>query len=136
MKTKKMAKCIYWRQKKAENVHSLPNKKPGPVRTYSHPQEGGGGYSGFQVTGMIEGVFWVWNFRFRDFFGYENLASIFWGSLIWVRIFWGGIKRNRQCRNMFSYEHCSHLAVQWSNRERNILILNTISSILRNLFSV
>ena len=48
---------------------------------------GGGGYSGFQVTGMIEGFFWVWNFRFRDFFGYENLASIFLGSLIWVGIF-------------------------------------------------
>ena len=48
-----------------------------------------GGYSGFQVTGMIEGFFWVWNFRFRDFFGFENLASIFLGSLIWVGIFWG-----------------------------------------------
>ena len=43
-----------------------------------------GGYSGFQVTGMIGGFFWVWNFRLRDFFGYENLASIFLGSLIWV----------------------------------------------------
>ena len=35
---------------------------------------GGGGYSGFQVTEMIEGIFGVWNFRFRDLFGYENLA--------------------------------------------------------------
>ena len=50
-------------------------------------QGGGGGYTGFQVTGMIEGFFWVWRFRFRDFFGYENLASIFLGSLIWVGIF-------------------------------------------------
>ena len=25
-KTKKMAKCIYWRQKKKKTVHSLPNK--------------------------------------------------------------------------------------------------------------
>ena len=33
-----------------------------------------GGYSGFQVMGMIGGFFWVWNFRFRDFFGYKNLA--------------------------------------------------------------
>ena len=24
--TKKMAKCIYWRQKKKKKVHSLPNK--------------------------------------------------------------------------------------------------------------
>ena len=51
-----------------------------------------GGYSGFQVTGMIEGFFWVWNFRFRDFFGYEKLASIFLGSLIWVGFF-GVLKR-------------------------------------------
>ena len=48
-----------------------------------------GGYSGFQVTGMIEGFLGVWNFRFRYFFGYENLASIFLSSLIWVEIFWG-----------------------------------------------
>ena len=27
-----------------------------------------GGYFGFQVTGMIKGFFWVWNFRFWDFF--------------------------------------------------------------------
>ena len=51
------------------------------------------GYSGFQVTGMIKRFFWVSNFRFRDFLGYENLACIFWGSLIWVGIFWG-IKRS------------------------------------------
>ena len=50
---------------------------------------GVGGYPGFQVTGMIEGFCWVWNFRFWNFFGYENLASIFLGSLIWVGIFWG-----------------------------------------------
>ena len=28
-----------------------------------------GGFSRFQVTGMIEGFWGVWNFRFRDFFG-------------------------------------------------------------------
>ena len=27
-----------------------------------------GGYSGFHLTGMIVGFFWVWNFRFRYFF--------------------------------------------------------------------
>ena len=48
-----------------------------------------GGYSGFQMTGMTEGFFWVWNFWLRDFFGYENLASIFLGSLTWVGIFLG-----------------------------------------------
>ena len=37
-----------------------------------------GGYSGFQVTGMIEGFFGVSNFRFRDFLGYENLTWVAW----------------------------------------------------------
>ena len=36
-----------------------------------------GVYSRFQVTGMIKGIFWVWNFRFQVFWGYENLASIY-----------------------------------------------------------
>ena len=36
-----------------------------------------GGYSGFQVTGMIEAFFCVWNLRLKDFLGWENLASIF-----------------------------------------------------------
>ena len=45
--------------------------------------EGGRGYSGFQVTGMIEGFFGGFEmFDFGVFFGYENLASIFLGSLI------------------------------------------------------
>ena len=30
---------------------------------------GGGGDSGFQVTGMIEGFFWLWNFSISGFFG-------------------------------------------------------------------
>ena len=48
-----------------------------------------GGYSGFQVTGMIEGFSWVLNFRFRDFLGQEIFGKYFWGSLIYVGIFWG-----------------------------------------------
>ena len=44
----------------------FPNTETAPQR----------GYSGFQVTGMIEGFFWVCNFRFRDFFVYENLAKV------------------------------------------------------------
>ena len=36
-----------------------------------------GVYSRFQVTGMIKGIFWVWNFHFQAFWGYENLASIY-----------------------------------------------------------
>ena len=43
---------------------------------------------------MIKGFFWVWDFRLRDFFGYENLACIFLGSLIWLRIFWGYLKES------------------------------------------
>ena len=42
----------------------------------------GGGVLEFQVTGMIEGFFWVEIFDSGIFFGYENLASIFLGSLI------------------------------------------------------
>ena len=29
----------------------------------------GGGTPKFQVTGIIEGLFWVWNFWFQNFFG-------------------------------------------------------------------
>ena len=35
-----------------------------------------GGYSGFQVTGMIEGFFGGLKFRFQGFFLYENLAWV------------------------------------------------------------
>ena len=41
----------------------------------AHP--GGGGYSGFQVTGMIEGFFGV------EIFDY----GIFWGTKIWQAYF-------------------------------------------------
>ena len=46
------------------------------------PRRGGGGggvYSGFQVTGMLEGFFWVRKFGFRVG---KFLASTFLGSLI------------------------------------------------------
>ena len=42
---------------------------------------GGGGCTGFQVTGiwMIEGFFRDCKFRFRDFFGQENFGKyLFW----------------------------------------------------------
>ena len=40
--------------------------------------------------GIIDGFFGVWKFRFQDFFGYENLASIFLGifRVIWFNAFW------------------------------------------------
>ena len=37
------------------------------------------GYSGFDVTGMIKGFIWVWNFWFWDFF---------WVGKIWQVYFW------------------------------------------------
>ena len=55
---------------------------------------GGEGLLGISSDGDDERIFWVWNFWLRDFFGYENLASIFLGSLIWVGIFLG-MKKNR-----------------------------------------
>ena len=52
---------------------------------------GGGGYSGFQVSGMIVGFLGVSNFRFRDSFGYENLA---------IEYFFGWLDLSR---NVFGY---------------------------------
>ena len=43
---------------------------------------GGGLYSGFQVTGMIEEYFWLWNLQFWDFLGWGNLENIALGGLI------------------------------------------------------
>ena len=53
---------------------------------------GGGGYSGFQVTGMIEGFFWQLDLS-RDFFGHSKLVFLFfvlyqfckfWKFLVWL----------------------------------------------------
>ena len=54
-----------------------------------------GGYSGLQVTGMIERFFGVWNVRFLNFLGYENFTSIF----VWVA-WWDflGIQNNLKIR--------------------------------------
>ena len=63
------------------------------------PIGGGGrgvGYSGFQVTGMIKGLFWVWNFQFQDFFRKENFGKLFF----WVAWFkWGffGVFKTNVC---------------------------------------
>ena len=64
-------------------------------KTYKN--RGGGGYSGFQMTGMIEGFFWVRNFRFQDFFGKEDLARIFMGWFVLSRDSWG-IQSNLRIR--------------------------------------
>ena len=68
--------------------HSRPGQWILSLRAsnFSHEGgEGGWGYSGFQVTGMIKGLFWVWNFQFRDFFRKENfwVAWFKWG-FFWV----------------------------------------------------
>ena len=41
----------------------------------------GGGYSGFQVTALIKGFFWVGNFRIRDFW-VRQFGKYFLGSFI------------------------------------------------------
>ena len=41
----------------------------------------GGEYSGFQVTGMSEGFFGVWNLRFWDFWGVGKFVKYFLGWL-------------------------------------------------------
>ena len=43
----------------------------------------GEGYSGIQVMGEIEWIFWLWKFCLWDFFGQENLARTFWVD--WVK---------------------------------------------------
>ena len=55
---------------------------------------GGGGYSEFQVTGLIEGF--GLEFSIPGFFlgGEKNLASIFLGGLIYKVGFLGGFKTN------------------------------------------
>ena len=39
----------------------------------------GGGYSGFQVTGMINGFFRVQDFQFKDFLGWKINGKYFLG---------------------------------------------------------
>ena len=47
---------------------------------------------------MIEGFFWVWNFRFRDFFGYENPFGKYFLGVAWFFVgTFGGIKKNWYC---------------------------------------
>ena len=59
---------------------------------------GGGKVSGFQLTGMIDldDFFGFEIFQFQNFFGLVNLASIFWGGLIFL-----GIENNLKIRGIF-----------------------------------
>ena len=65
--------------------------------------EGGGGYSTFQVTVIIEGYFWVWNFWFRDFLGSKILESTFWGAWFKYR-FLGVFKTNVSLFRVISFK--------------------------------
>ena len=58
----------------------------------SYAQEG---YSGFQVTGMIEGFLWVRNFSIPGVFWVRKFGMYFFGLLDLSRDFLGGIKKNR-----------------------------------------
>ena len=80
-------------------------------KTYKN--RGGGGYYGFQVTGMTEGFFWVCNFRFQDIFGKDYLASIFTGWLVLSRDFWG-IQNHLRIRGSAAYDKFT-----WCYEERN-----------------
>ena len=52
------------------------------------------GDSGFQVMGMIKGFFWVWNFRFRDFFWVGKSGEYFCWWIDLSRDFWGYSKQS------------------------------------------
>ena len=56
---------------------------------------GGRGYFGFKVMGLIRRFFGVWNFPLQDFFGWENLASIFCGASMYsVSKYFGGYSKS------------------------------------------
>ena len=56
------------------------NKYKKPYVNYqicSYLTSQGWGYSGFQVTGMTEGFFWVRNLRFQDYFWLGKFWQVF-----------------------------------------------------------
>ena len=82
-----------------------------PTDQHLDPPGGGRGYSGFQVTGMIEGFFWVSNYRFRDFLGWLDLSMDF-----------GGIQNNMKIPgSATSYPGRVVLRIKYSQIKHNIL---------------
>ena len=53
---------------------------------------GRGRYTGFQVTEMIKGLFWVWNCQFLEFVWVGRFGKYFFGWLELSRDFLGGFK--------------------------------------------
>ena len=73
-------------------------------------QGGGGGCFGISADGdgwpgWLKDFFGFEIFQYQDFFGLVNLASIFWGGLIFL-----GIKNNLKIRGIFPpFDHPCHL---------------------------
>ena len=84
-----------------------------------------GVYPRFQVTGIVKGFFWVWNFLFRA----GNLASIFLGGLILVGIFFFYIQNNLK----ISRSACISRLHSSSNKVQPNLLLKTLFFMLNNL---
>ena len=87
------------------------SRKQCPVELYVHRKEchGGvwglkrqsGGYYELQVMGMMEGFFWVWNGRFRDFFDWKIWQVLSWAA--WFKKgFWGYFKKRHLLSRPFS----------------------------------
>ena len=62
---------------------------PSPILCYT-PRWGGGGYSGFQVTEMIKGLFWVSDLRFWDCVGGSKICKVFFW-VAWLKSWYLGI---------------------------------------------
>ena len=59
------------------------------ILSFPTPVPPPGGVLRISSDGDDRRIFLGLKFSIPGIFGYENLASIFWGSLIWVGIFWG-----------------------------------------------
>ena len=60
-------------------LSGLHKKLVQPFACTSNPQ-GSGGYSGFQVVGMIEGFFGGLKFLIAGFFSARRIWQVFWGG--------------------------------------------------------
>ena len=76
--------CVRDKKKKIQAKKNYLHGKQQVLHSIMLTPPGGGG-SGFQVTGMIEGFFGVWNFRLWDFFGVAKFGKYFsvWPDLSW-----------------------------------------------------
>ena len=78
--SKVLVTCVTtYRTDLRDNTCGLRNNQCTVATGYMHPR---GVYSRFQVTGMIKGIFQVWNFHFQVFGGIK-----IWKVFIWVAWF-------------------------------------------------